>query len=81
MHPEQLVNGQRAFSSYIDGEWTRGGGELEVVDPATAEPFARVSTVGASAIKQALASPGPFLIDLVLEGNVHPERIGNTCGQ
>jgi benzoylformate decarboxylase len=35
----------------------------------------------AGAIKQALASPGPFLIDLVLEGNVHPERIGNTCGQ
>ena len=33
------------------------------------------------AIKQMLASPGPFLIDLVLEGNVHPERVGNTCGQ
>jgi benzoylformate decarboxylase len=35
----------------------------------------------AAAIKQALASPGPFLIDLVLEGNTHPERVGNTCGQ
>jgi thiamine pyrophosphate-dependent acetolactate synthase large subunit-like protein len=33
------------------------------------------------AIKQMLASPGPFLIDLVLEGNTHPERVGNTCGQ
>jgi thiamine pyrophosphate-dependent acetolactate synthase large subunit-like protein len=33
------------------------------------------------AIKQMLASPGPFLIDLVLEGDVHPERVGNTCGQ
>lgn len=33
------------------------------------------------AIAQALASPGPFLIDLVLEGNTHPERVGNTCGQ
>ena len=33
------------------------------------------------AIKQALASPGPFLIDLVLAGDTHPERIGNTCGQ
>jgi thiamine pyrophosphate-dependent acetolactate synthase large subunit-like protein len=33
------------------------------------------------AIRQALAHPGPFLIDLVLEGNTHPERIGNTCGQ
>jgi benzoylformate decarboxylase len=35
----------------------------------------------AAAVKQALASPGPFLIDLVLEGNIHPERVGNTCGQ
>ena len=35
----------------------------------------------APAIKQALASPGPFLIDLVLAGDTHPERIGNTCGQ
>jgi benzoylformate decarboxylase len=33
------------------------------------------------AIQQMLAHPGPFLIDLVLEGDVHPERIGNTCGQ
>ena len=33
------------------------------------------------AIKQMLASPGPFLIDLVLEGSTHPERVGNTCGQ
>ena len=35
----------------------------------------------AAAVKRALATPGPFLIDLVLEGNVHPERVGNTCGQ
>ncbi len=33
------------------------------------------------AIRQALAHPGPFLIDLVLEGDTHPERVGNTCGQ
>jgi benzoylformate decarboxylase len=33
------------------------------------------------AIAQALASPGPFLIDLVLEGDTHPDRVGNTCGQ
>jgi len=33
------------------------------------------------AIRQALASPGPFLIDLVLEGDTHPDRVGNTCGQ
>jgi len=35
----------------------------------------------APAIQQMLATPGPFLIDLVLEGDTHPERIGATCGQ
>jgi thiamine pyrophosphate-dependent acetolactate synthase large subunit-like protein len=35
----------------------------------------------APAIKSALAHPGPFLIDLVLEGDTHPDLIGNTCGQ
>jgi thiamine pyrophosphate-dependent acetolactate synthase large subunit-like protein len=35
----------------------------------------------APAIRQMLASPGPFLIDLVLEGETHPERIGMACGQ
>ncbi|NEQ43021.1 MAG: thiamine pyrophosphate-binding protein [Leptolyngbya sp. SIOISBB] len=33
------------------------------------------------AIEQALAYAGPFLIDLVLEGDVHPELIGIRCGQ
>jgi benzoylformate decarboxylase len=28
-----------------------------------------------------LAHPGPFLIDLVVESDTHPERVGNTCGQ
>ncbi|WP_129671912.1 thiamine pyrophosphate-binding protein [Candidatus Chloroploca sp. Khr17] len=35
----------------------------------------------AGAIKQMLEHPGPFLIDLALEGDVHPERVGATCGQ
>jgi thiamine pyrophosphate-dependent acetolactate synthase large subunit-like protein len=35
----------------------------------------------APAIRQALAQQGPFLIDVVLEGNVHPEMIGVRCGQ
>jgi thiamine pyrophosphate-dependent acetolactate synthase large subunit-like protein len=35
----------------------------------------------ASAVKQMLAAPGPFLVDLVLESDTHPERVGNTCGQ
>ena len=34
-----------------------------------------------AAIDRALNHKGPFLIDLVLEGNVYPERVGNTCGQ
>ena len=34
----------------------------------------------APAIRQALAHPGPFLIDLVLEGDVHPERVVNASG-
>ena len=33
----------------------------------------------APAIRQALAHPGPFLIDLVLEGDVHPERVAASA--
>ena len=33
------------------------------------------------AVRQALAHRGPFLIDVVLEGDTHPERVGPTCGQ
>ena len=33
----------------------------------------------APAIRQALAHPGPFLIDLVLEGDVHPERVATPA--
>jgi benzoylformate decarboxylase len=33
------------------------------------------------AVEQMLAFPGPFLIDLVLESDTHPERIGVACGQ
>lgn len=35
----------------------------------------------APAIKQALSHQGPFLIELILEGNVHPNTIGVRCGQ
>ena len=35
----------------------------------------------ASAIKQMLTHPGPFLIDLVIEGDTHPEMIEAKCGQ
>lgn len=33
------------------------------------------------AIERALAHPGPFVIDVLLESNVHPELIGVKCGQ
>jgi benzoylformate decarboxylase len=33
------------------------------------------------AIEQMLGHPGPFLVDVVLEGDVHPEMIGVHCGQ
>lgn len=46
--------GEHTFASYIGGEWIQGGPDLEVVDPATAQPFARVSTVGVPQIRQAL---------------------------
>ena len=35
----------------------------------------------AGAVQQMLATPGPFLVDLVLESDTHPERVGNTWGQ
>lgn len=35
----------------------------------------------ASAVQQMLAAPGPFLVNLVLKSDTHPERVGNTCGQ
>jgi thiamine pyrophosphate-dependent acetolactate synthase large subunit-like protein len=35
----------------------------------------------APAIEEMLAHPGAFLLDVVLEGNVHPELIGVRCGQ
>jgi benzoylformate decarboxylase len=35
----------------------------------------------APAVQQMMAAPGPFLVDLVLESDTHPERVGNTCGQ
>ena len=39
-----------------------------------------IEEVGPS-ISQALAHQGPFLLDVAVEGNVHPEQIGVRCGQ
>ncbi|HCQ63841.1 MAG TPA: thiamine pyrophosphate-binding protein, partial [Rhodobacteraceae bacterium] len=33
------------------------------------------------ALDRALAHDGPFLLDVLLEGDVHPELIGVKCGQ
>ena len=44
---------------------------VQVKQPSDIEP----------AIRQALSHSGPFLIDVVLEGDVHPELIGVKCGQ
>lgn len=33
------------------------------------------------AIEAALAHPGPYLIDAVLDGDVHPDLVGVRCGQ
>jgi thiamine pyrophosphate-dependent acetolactate synthase large subunit-like protein len=35
----------------------------------------------APAINEALTHQGPFLIDLVLEGQTRPELVGVKCGQ
>lgn len=35
----------------------------------------------AGAVKQMMGHPGPFLVDVVIESDTHPERVGRTCGQ
>lgn len=35
----------------------------------------------APAIQQMLAHNGPFLLDVVIEGDIHPEMVGVRCGQ
>jgi benzoylformate decarboxylase len=46
-------------------------------------PAARIERIDQiePAIRQALATKGPFLLDVVLEGNVRPDLIGVRCGQ
>ncbi len=35
----------------------------------------------AGAVKQMMSHPGSFLVDVVIETDTHPERVGRTCGQ
>jgi benzoylformate decarboxylase len=46
-------------------------------------PAARIERIDQiePAIRKALATQGPFLLDVVLEGNVRPDLIGVRCGQ
>ena len=44
------------YSSYIGGQWAKIENEFEVVDPATAQPFAKVGMVGLTEIRQALVN-------------------------
>jgi benzoylformate decarboxylase len=58
---------------------------LKFVEMASGMGVAGVRVERPQAIKEAiaqmLAHPGPFVLDLVLEGDTDPERVGNTCGQ
>ncbi len=45
---------KKLYGSYIDGKWLTSGPELEVVNPATEQPFARVFAVGKEHVQSAL---------------------------
>ncbi len=59
--------------------------ELRFVDLARGMGMeaVRIETVDqvGPAIRQALQHQGPFLLDVAIEGDVHPELIGVRCGQ
>jgi succinate-semialdehyde dehydrogenase/glutarate-semialdehyde dehydrogenase len=42
------------YGSYLEGKWFHSENGFEVVDPATAKPIAKVSTVGREELKRAL---------------------------
>jgi thiamine pyrophosphate-dependent acetolactate synthase large subunit-like protein len=63
-----LSNPALRFAEMAQG---MGVGGVRVEQPAEIGP----------AIEQMLAHDGPFLIDLVLAGDTHPERIGVAVGQ
>ena len=49
-----MSNDLKTYHSYIGGTWISGSDETLVVNPATAQPFAKVSNVNLAALKQAL---------------------------
>ena len=50
------TNAKNSYGSYLKGEWVRSGAEFEVINPATAQPFAKVSTIDNSQLKDALTA-------------------------
>jgi succinate-semialdehyde dehydrogenase/glutarate-semialdehyde dehydrogenase len=44
----------KTYGSYLGGQWIKTGAEMNVVNPATAQPFAKVTKVDNAAVKQAL---------------------------
>jgi succinate-semialdehyde dehydrogenase/glutarate-semialdehyde dehydrogenase len=49
-----LDNALKSYSSYLGGQWISTDAEMNVVNPATAQPFAKVSKVDLAAVKKAL---------------------------
>ena len=45
----------RTYGLYLNGRWAQPGAAIDVVNPATGEPAARVATVDRAGVKQALA--------------------------
>lgn len=43
------------YALYLNGQWESSDATIDVVDPATGEPFARVHTIGRDRVRQALA--------------------------
>ncbi|HEV2293775.1 MAG TPA: NAD-dependent succinate-semialdehyde dehydrogenase [Tepidisphaeraceae bacterium] len=41
--------------NYLNGQWIGGGETIEIVNPATGQPFAKVSSVTSEQVRQALA--------------------------
>lgn len=50
------TNAKNSYCSYLNGQWVKTKNEFEVINPATAQPFARVSTIDNSQLKSALSA-------------------------
>src|SRR5215510_6751980 len=48
------TSSMKSYSLYLNGEWVATGGSLPVVNPATADAFARISTASRDRVAQAI---------------------------